>query len=95
MKTLLTRGRWCGALLVACSIVFITLAVAAEQPPAKAPPVVLKRAEITRRQMSLMSIMPQRMLDGLTRDEIADLVAYVAARGDPQAPEVQPISTEE
>lgn len=66
-----------------------------EQPPAKAPPVVLKRAEITRRQMSLMSIMPQRMLDGLTRDEIADLVAYVAARGDPQAPEVQPISTEE
>ena len=66
-----------------------------EQPPAKAPPVVLKRAEIARRQMSLMSIMPQRMLDGLTRDEIADLVAYVAARGDPQAPEVQPIPTEE
>lgn len=66
-----------------------------EQPPAKAPPVILKRAEITRRQMSLMSIMPQRMLDGLTRDEIADLIAYVAARGDPQAPEVLPIPTEE
>jgi len=33
--------------------------------------------------MSLMSIMPQRMLDSLTREEIADLVAYVAARGDP------------
>lgn len=62
-----------------------------EQPPAKTPPLVLKRAEIVRRQMSLMSIMPQRMLDGLTREEIADLVAYVAARGDPQASEVRPL----
>jgi putative heme-binding domain-containing protein len=53
-----------------------------ENPLAKAEPVVLKPAEITARQKSPTSIMPKGLLDKLTRDEILDLVAYIAARGD-------------
>lgn len=60
-----------------------------EKPPAEAPPVVLQRSEIDQRWMSLGSIMPRGLLDELTRDEIADLVAYVAARGDPTDPLVR------
>lgn len=53
-----------------------------EKPPDEAPPVVLHRSEIDERWMSLGSIMPRGLLDEFTRDEIADLVAYVAARGE-------------
>lgn len=60
-----------------------------EKPPGEAPPVVLERSEIEERFMSLGSIMPRGLLDELTRDEIADLVAYVAARGDPTDPLVR------
>jgi putative heme-binding domain-containing protein len=63
-----------------------------EKPLAVAPAVVLKKSEIEQRKMSLMSIMPQGLLDNFTREEIADLVAYVAARGDPLSPLVQPPS---
>jgi putative heme-binding domain-containing protein len=57
-----------------------------EKPPGEAPPVVLQRSEIDERWMSLGSIMPRGLLDEFTRDEIADLVAYVAARGNPSDP---------
>lgn len=57
-----------------------------EKPPGEAPAVVLERSEIEERWMSLSSIMPRGLLDEFTRDEIADLVAYVAARGDPTDP---------
>lgn len=57
-----------------------------EKPPGEAPAVVLERSEIEERWMSLSSIMPRGLLDEFTRDEIADLVAYVAARGDPSDP---------
>jgi len=33
--------------------------------------------------------MPKGLLDKLSRDEILDLLAYVSARGNPQAPLVQ------
>lgn len=57
-----------------------------EKPRGDASPVVVQRSQIERRWMSLGSIMPQGLLDEFTRDEIADLVAYVAARGDPSDP---------
>ena len=51
-----------------------------ENPLAKAEPVVLKKSEIVERAKSPRSIMPKGLLDKLTREEILDLVAYVAAR---------------
>lgn len=60
-----------------------------EKPPGEAPAVVLQRSEIEDRWMSRGSIMPRGLLDEFTRDEIADLVAYVAARGDPSDPLVR------
>jgi putative heme-binding domain-containing protein len=52
-----------------------------ENPLAKAEPLVLKPSEIVARQKSPISIMPKGLLDKLSRDEILDLIAYVAARG--------------
>ena len=65
-----------------------TLAVM-EKPPGEAPAVVLERSEIEEQWMSLSSIMPRGLLDVFTRDDIADLVAYIAARGDPADPLVR------
>ena len=52
-----------------------------ENPLAKTGPVVLKKSDIEKRAVSKTSIMPRGLLDKLTREEILDLVAYVA-RGD-------------
>lgn len=60
-----------------------------EKPLASIAPTVLDKSEIANRRMSLVSVMPQGMLDNLTRAEIADLVAYIAARGDATDPVVQ------
>ena len=53
-----------------------------ENPLAKADPVRIKKSAIDERTTSPVSIMPKGMLDKLTRDEVLDLIAYVAARGD-------------
>jgi putative heme-binding domain-containing protein len=53
-----------------------------ENPLTKGQPVVLKKAEIEQRVKSPTSIMPKGLLDKLTREEILDLVAYIAAGGD-------------
>jgi putative heme-binding domain-containing protein len=53
-----------------------------ENPLASAEPVELKVSEILDREKSPHSIMPKGLLDKLTRDEILDLIAYIAARGD-------------
>jgi putative heme-binding domain-containing protein len=53
-----------------------------ENPLAKTAPVVLKKSEIASRTKSPTSVMPKGLLDKLTREEILDLIAYVAARGD-------------
>jgi len=53
-----------------------------ENPVAKAEPVRIPKSSIDERSVSPVSIMPKGLLDKLTRDEILDLVAYVAARGD-------------
>jgi putative heme-binding domain-containing protein len=52
-----------------------------ENPLAKATITEIKVAEIENRKKSPVSIMPKGLLDKLTRDEILDLVAYIAARG--------------
>jgi putative heme-binding domain-containing protein len=52
-----------------------------ENPLAKAAVTEIKVAEIESRKKSPVSIMPKGLLDKLTRDEILDLVAYIAARG--------------
>jgi putative heme-binding domain-containing protein len=52
-----------------------------ENPLAKAEPTILQRSDIVDRQRSKTSMMPKGLLDKLTRDEILDLVAYVAAGG--------------
>ena len=57
-----------------------------ENPLAKAEPVVLKPSEIVERAKSPNSIMPKGLLDKLTREEILDLVAYIAAGANPQSP---------
>ncbi len=56
-----------------------------ENPLAKTVPVILDRAEIEERSKSPSSIMPKGLLDKLTREEILDLIAYIAARGDSRA----------
>ena len=53
-----------------------------ENPVAKADPVRLKKSDIDERSTSPVSIMPKGLLDKLTRDEVLDLIAYVAARGE-------------
>jgi putative heme-binding domain-containing protein len=55
-----------------------------ENPLLKAQPLVLKKADVAERTKSPTSIMPKGLLDKLTREEILDLVAYIAARGDPK-----------
>lgn len=52
-----------------------------ENPLARSEPRILKVDEIEERQKSDVSIMPQGLLDKLTRDEILDLIAYITARG--------------
>jgi len=51
-------------------------------PLAKAKPTRIEKSEIEERIALKTSIMPQGLLDRLSREEILDLVAYVYARGD-------------
>ena len=53
-----------------------------ENPVASAEPIRLKKSDIEERVTSPVSIMPKGLLDKLSRDEVLDLVAYVAARGE-------------
>ena len=52
-----------------------------ENPLAMAEPVRIKKSAIDERSLAAVSIMPKGLLDRLTRDEVLDLIAYVAARG--------------
>ncbi|HEY2146709.1 MAG TPA: HEAT repeat domain-containing protein, partial [Pirellulales bacterium] len=53
-----------------------------ENPLAKCEPTILKKSSISERAKSPKSIMPEGLLNQLTREEILDLVAYVASHGD-------------
>jgi putative heme-binding domain-containing protein len=57
-----------------------------ENPLAKAEPRLLKKGDIDSREKSPTSLMPKGLLDKLTREEILDLVAYIAARGNKEHP---------
>ncbi len=57
-----------------------------ENPLAKAEPVVIKKSDIAERKKAPTSIMPKGLLDKLTREEILDLIAYIAAKGDARSP---------
>jgi len=57
-----------------------------ENPLLKAQPLILKKADVAERKKSPTSMMPKGLLDKLTREEILDLLAYVAAKGDPASP---------
>jgi len=60
-----------------------------ENPLVKAEAIELKKADIAERQKSTSSIMPKGLLDRFSREEILDLIAYVAARGNQNDPLVQ------
>jgi putative heme-binding domain-containing protein len=53
-----------------------------ENPLLKAEPLILKVADIDERKKSPTSMMPKGLLDKLTSEEILDLIAYIAARGE-------------
>ena len=55
-------------------------------PLARCEPTVLQKMEIDERIKSQVSIMPQGLLNKLTREEILDLMAYLMARGDKKDP---------
>jgi putative heme-binding domain-containing protein len=55
-----------------------------ENPLLKAEPLILKVADIDERKKSPTSMMPKGLLDKMTSEEILDLIAYIAARGDPE-----------
>ncbi len=56
-----------------------------ENPLAKCEPTILKPSSISERTKSPKSIMPEGLLSQLTKEEILDLVAYIAARGNPES----------
>ncbi len=56
-----------------------------ENPLIKTEPILIKRNDVAARVRSKVSIMPKGLLDKLTRDEILDLVSYVASRNNKDA----------
>jgi putative heme-binding domain-containing protein len=62
----------------------------AENPIAGAAPIVLKKDDVEAREKSPTSLMPKGLLDKLSRDEILDLLAYVASRGRSDHPLFRP-----
>ncbi len=57
-----------------------------ENPLAKTEARTIKKSEIATRQKSPVSLMPKGLLDKLSREEVLDLIAYVAAHGDRNHP---------
>jgi len=57
-----------------------------ENPLLKAEPITITESEIDQKTKSATSIMPKGLLDKLTKEEILDLIAYIAAKGDGKHP---------
>jgi len=57
-----------------------------ENPLLKADPVTITEGEIDQKTKSATSIMPKGLLDKLTKEEILDLIAYIAAKGNEKHP---------
>ena len=47
---------------------------------------ILAKSEIEERSVSTVSIMPQGVLNKLTKEEIIDLLAFVVSKGDKKSP---------
>ncbi len=75
----LTSGKPVTGMIVEESPTAVKLLV---DPLARGEPVVVLKSAIEERVKSTTSIMPQGLLNKLTREEILDLVAYVYAKGD-------------
>jgi putative heme-binding domain-containing protein len=52
-----------------------------ENPLLKAEPITINEGDIDQKTKSMTSIMPKGLLDKLTKEEILDLIAYIAAKG--------------
>jgi putative heme-binding domain-containing protein len=61
-----------------------------ENPLVSAEPRVIKSSEIENRSKASASLMPDGLLDRLTRGQILDLLAFVVAGGNDRAPIYQP-----
>jgi putative heme-binding domain-containing protein len=61
-----------------------------ENPLTKAEPILIKIEDIDRRRESPVSLMPKGLFDKLTKEEILDLIAYVASKTDKKSPLFQP-----
>jgi putative heme-binding domain-containing protein len=79
----LSNGKTASGLIVDENLEFVKII---ENPLASTETVKLRIREIESRQKSPTSMMPKGVLDKLTRDEILDLIAYIAARGDKGSP---------
>ncbi len=53
-------------------------------PLAKDKPTVIEKEAVVGRKKATVSLMPEGLLDRLSREEILDLLAYVYAKGDPK-----------
>ncbi len=53
-----------------------------ENPLAKTKPLVIQKSDIELRKKSEKSLMPEGLVNKLTREEILDLIAYVVSKGD-------------
>ena len=60
----------------------VTLSVHAEDPTQL---ITIGRKEIEEIQPAKLSLMPEKLLHSLNREEVLDLIAYMLSRGDPQA----------
>ena len=76
---LLDSGRLVTGMIVEETLTAVKVVV---DPLARETPIALKKAEISQRLKSSLSIMPNGLLSKLTREEILDLLAYVYSRGD-------------
>ena len=56
-----------------------------ENTLAKTRPLTIRKADIEERRKSPKSLMPEGLLDKLTREEILDLIAFIHAGGNPKA----------
>jgi putative heme-binding domain-containing protein len=57
-----------------------------ENPLAAPKPIEILKSDIEQRQKVEVSLMPKGLLYKMTRDEILDLLAYIACRGNKQHP---------
>jgi len=58
-----------------------TLTVNTAQNPGR--PLIIQKADVTDRQPSNVSLMPEGLVDGLGQQDIADLIAFLQAGSTP------------